>query len=71
MSLELIQDAGDVIRVSDASIPDNVFSITEQDELIARLDIAREEEVEGPADELELGEGVEEGQESDPASESA
>ena len=71
VSLELIEDVGDVIRVADASIPDNVILTTDQDELIARLEIAREEEVPVSADELELGEGVEEGQESDPDAESA
>ena len=71
VSLELIEDVGDVIRVADTSIPDNVILTTDQDELIARLDIAREEEAPVSADELELGEGVEGGQESDSDSESA
>ncbi len=64
VNLELIQGPGDVIRVSDAHIPDNVTTITDPEELIARLEIAREEEVEAPADQLELGEGSDEGQEN-------
>ena len=64
VNLELIQELGDVIRVADAPIPDNVIPITDPDELIARLEIPREEEVETPADQLELGEDSDEGQEN-------
>ena len=58
--ISLIQDAGDVVRLGDVALPERVVFMAEDDEIIARLEIARAEvveEVEG--EEMEMVEGEE------------
>ena len=58
--ISLIQEAGDVVRLGDVMVPEGVVFQAEEDEVIARLEIARAEvveEVEG--EEMEMAEGEE------------
>ena len=58
--ISLIEDAGDVVRLGDVSLPEGVVFLAEDDEAIARLEIARAEVVEEVEEEaMELGEGEE------------
>jgi len=60
--ISLIQDVGDVVRLSDVVVPEGVAFLADEDEVIARLEIARAEVVEEEVgeDALEMGEGEEE-----------
>lgn len=56
----LIQEAGDVVRLGDVALPEGVVFLADEDEAIARLEIARAEIVEEVEEEaMELGEGEE------------
>ncbi len=56
----LIQEAGDVVRLGDVAPPEGVVFLADEDEAIARLEIARAEIVEEVEEEaMELGEGEE------------
>ena len=56
----MIQEAGDVVRLGDVVLPEGVVSMAEEDEVIARLEIARAEVVEEVEDdEMEMVEGEE------------
>jgi len=58
--ISLIQDVGDVVRLGDVALPEGVVSMAEEDEVIARLEIARAEVVEEVEDEeMEMVEGEE------------
>ena len=50
--LGLIQEPGDVVRLADVEFPEGVVSLMENEEVIARLEIARAEVVEEAEDEL-------------------
>ncbi len=66
--ISLIQDAGDVVRLGDVALPEGVVFLAEEDEVIARLEIARaevEEEVED--EEMEMVEGEEGAEPADEA----
>ena len=56
----LIREAGDVVRLGDVALPEGVVFLADEDEAIARLEIARAEIVEEVEEEvMELGEGEE------------
>lgn len=58
--VSLIQDAGDVVRLGDVTLPEGVVFMAEEEEVIARLEIARAEVVEEVEDaEMEMVEGEE------------
>jgi large subunit ribosomal protein L25 len=57
VDLGMIVGPGDVIRVSDIALPEGVASLTDPDEVVARIEILRVEvEVEEEPDLLEMGE---------------
>jgi hypothetical protein len=60
VDLGKIAEPDDVIRVSDISLPANVVSLADLEEVIARLEIARAE-AEPVAEEAVAGEVAEEG----------
>ena len=61
VDLGLLVEAGDAIRLSDITLPEGVTPLTDEDEVIARIEIVRAEIVEEVAEEelLEEGEGEE------------
>lgn len=64
----LIQDAGDVVRLGDVALPEGVVFLAEEEEVIARLEIARAEVVEEVEDEeMEMVEGEEAAETEDEA----
>ena len=59
VDLGLIVEPGDVIRLSNVSLPDRVAFLTDPDEVIARIEIAQAEVPEEPDELLEMGEETE------------
>ena len=56
VDLGLIVEPGDVIRLSDITLPDRVSSLTDLDEVIARIEIIRAEVEVEEEESLEMGE---------------
>ena len=71
VSLEIIAQPEDVIRVSDLSLPPNVLPLTDTEEVIARLEISRVEVDSGASGEdpgIGLDQGDEQSSEASPSS---